>query len=185
MQVLTGTSSVSRSVGPNLILRLIEPQDAEYLHALRTNPDINAHLSAVTGTAGDQRRWIENYKTREAKGEELYYIAERLDGQACGTVRLYEIGAQEFTWGSWILDANKPALAALESAVLSFGIGFHTLGLSRALIEVRVGNRHAEAFYRRLGMTEIDRTEQDIYFDYHASRYDADLAGYMSILKRT
>lgn len=179
-----GTNSVSRCEGPNLILRLIEPRDAEYLYALRTDPKRNRHLSSVTGTSEDQRRWIESYKAREARHEELYYIVERLDGQSCGTVRLYEIGEEDFAWGSWILDDNKPRLAALESAVLSFGIGFHKLGLARALIDVRIGNHHAESFYRRFGMTEINRTEQDIYFEYPASRYDADLAGHMDILNR-
>ena len=45
-----------------------------------------------------------------------------------------------------------------------------------------VGNEHAEAFYRRLGMAEIQRDLQDIYFTYPHSRFEADRAGYLAIL---
>jgi RimJ/RimL family protein N-acetyltransferase len=162
---------------------LIQPADAEYVYGLRINPTYNSHLSEVRGTADDQRRWIETYKARETDGSELYYIIERRDGMSCGTVRLYDITPDSFTWGSWILDHNKPRKAALESAVLSFGVGFQNLGKDRAFVDVRIQNAHAEAFYRRLGMTEMHRTDQDIFFVYPRARFEADRADYLSILK--
>ena len=58
--------NLARVEGPNLTLRLIRPADADYVHALRTDPAYNRHLSEVRGTAEDQRRWIEAYKAREA-----------------------------------------------------------------------------------------------------------------------
>jgi RimJ/RimL family protein N-acetyltransferase len=170
--------------GPNLGLRLISPDDAAYVHALRTNPAYNAHLSEMRGSVADQRAWIVTYKAREAAGQELYFIIHRHDGTPCGTVRLYDIDDDSFTWGSWILDHNKPAKAALESAVLSFGIGFTALGLSRARVDVRRANTHAEAFYRRFGMTETHRSEQDIFFTYPRARFDADSDGYFALLEQ-
>jgi len=157
---------LSRIDGVRLSLRLVEPDDAAYIQGLRTNPAYNQHLSAVTGTAEDQRAWIEAYKDREAAGTEYYFVIERKAGERCGVVRLYDITEDRFTWGSWILDHNKPRKAALESAVLSFGVGFDVLGLDVANVDVRVKNTHAEAFYRRLAMTETHRTERDIYFEY-------------------
>lgn len=175
-------SSLSRVEGPNLVLRLIEPEDAEYVHGLRTNPRYNTHLSAVSGTAKDQRRWIEAYKDREAAGQEYYYVIERKDGTRCGLVRLYDIEAEHFTWGSWILDESKPPKAALESAVLSFGVGFEDLGCKIAHVDVRIQNKHAEAFYRRLGMKETHRAGQDIYFEYARATFEADKATHMFVL---
>jgi RimJ/RimL family protein N-acetyltransferase len=151
-------SSYVRVEGPNLTLRLIEPDDAAYAYGLRTNPLYNSHLSRVIGTVEDQRQWIEGYKAREAAGQEFYYVIERKDGTRCGLVRLYDLEADSFTWGSWILDENKPHKAALESAVLSFGVGFEVLQRDLARVDVRVDNTHATAFYRRLGMTETYRT---------------------------
>lgn len=175
--------NLARVEGPNLILRLIRPEDADYVHALRTNPAYNRHLSEVSGTAEDQRLWIEGYKAREADLRELYYVIERKDGTRCGLVRLYDIGSDSFTWGSWILDHNKTRKAALESAVLSFGVGFDGLGLPQALVDVRIGNEQALAIYQRFGMTEVRRDDRDIYFTYPRRRFDADRAGYLAILE--
>lgn len=175
--------SIARVAGPNLILRLIRPEDAGYVQALRTDPSYNRHLSEVRGTAEDQRRWIEDYKAREVELRELYYVIERKDGIRCGLVRLYDIGAEAFTWGSWILDHNKTRKAALESAMLSFGVGFDRLGLSQALVDVRIGNEQAIDLYNRLGMSELRRDDRDIYFTFPRSRFDADRAGYLAILE--
>jgi RimJ/RimL family protein N-acetyltransferase len=167
-----------------LALRLIQPEDAAYVHSLRSNPAYNTHLSTVTGTVDDQRTWIEDYKSREAQGQEFYYVIERKDGARCGLVRLYEIEAESFTWGSWILDEHKTHKAALESAVLSFGIGFDALGMHAANVDVRVANEHAAAFYRRLGMEETHRIDGQIFFAYPRARFDADKEAYLSILEQ-
>ncbi|MFU8865526.1 MAG: GNAT family N-acetyltransferase [Rhodobacterales bacterium] len=168
------TSHIDPILGHYLMLRLIQPEDAGYVFGLRTDPTYNTHLSEVQGTAEDQRRWIASYKTREAAGQEFYHIIARKDGQPCGTVRLYDIGSDQFTWGSWILDASKPPKAALESAVLSFGFGFETLGRTEALIDVRHDNHRAAAFYRRFGMTETGQDDVNLYFTYTRSRFAID-----------
>lgn len=175
-------SDIARVEGPNLRLRLIEPDDAHYVHGLRTDPRYNTHLSTVSGTVEDQRLWIEAYKGREADGQEFYYVIERKDGKRCGLVRLYNVKADQFTWGSWILDDNKPPKAALESAVLSFGVGFEILGCQTAHIDVRIQNSHAEAFYRRLGMVECRRTEEDIFFKYPRATFTNDKAHHLRVL---
>lgn len=177
-------SSIARVKGPNLTLRLITPEDAAYVHGLRTDPAYNSHLSTVTGNVADQRQWIEDYKAREAAGQEFYYVITRNDGTACGLVRLYDIVADSFTWGSWILDANKPRKAALESAMLSFGVGFDVIQRELAKVDVRADNTHAAAFYRRLGMTETHRTAQEIFFVYPRARFATDKALHMSILQQ-
>ena len=81
----------SEMTGSRLRLRPVMPEDAAFIHGLRTDPAYNTHLSPVTGTVDDQRAWIEAYKVREAAGEEIYYVIERRDGVPCGVVRLYDI----------------------------------------------------------------------------------------------
>lgn len=169
--------------GVHLRLRLVRPEDAEFVYGLRTDPAYNTHLSAVQGTAGDQRHWIEGYKAREAALSELYYVIERRDGVRCGLVRLYDITADCFTWGSWILDANKPRKAALESVLLSFGIGFERLDLPTALVDVRIDNTKALSIYRRLGMEELRRDGQDIYFRFDRARFMADRTDLLAIVQ--
>lgn len=169
--------------GVHLRLRAVQPDDAAYLHRLRTDPRHATHLSPVTGTVADQRAWIEGYQRREAAGQEAYFIIERRDGVPCGTVRLYDIADDRFTWGSWILDAAKPPKAALESAVLSFGVGFDHPHRTHALIDVRHGNTRAIAFYRRFGMAETGADDLNIYFTYARSRFLADRPAHMAVLR--
>lgn len=181
---MTDVSSMARVEGPKLVLRLIQPEDAVYVYGLRSNPAYNTHLSTVTGTVDDQRNWIEDYKSREAQGQELYYVIERKDGTRCGLVRLYDIEAESFTWGSWILDENKTRKAALESAILSFGVGFDVMERAVANVDVRLENKHATSFYERLGMTETHRIDGQIFFAYPRARFDADKEAYYSILEQ-
>ena len=162
---------IGRIDGQRLALRLVTPDDAGYIHGLRFDPRYNTHLSPVTGSAEDQRAWIERYKQREVAGQEYYYVIERRDGQRCGVVRLYDIADGRFTWGSWILDENKPAKAALESAVLSFTVAFDKLGLERGAIDVRQENAKAIAFYRRFGMIETGDDARDIFFEYKRENF--------------
>ncbi len=41
---------LERVTGPNLALRLIRPDDAEYVYGLRSDTRYNTHLSSITGT---------------------------------------------------------------------------------------------------------------------------------------
>lgn len=175
---------LSRVSGPNLSLRLITSRDAEYIHEIRSNPQLNRFLSQVVGEVEDQRQWIEAYKHREAAGLEFYYVIERRDGVRCGAVRLYEIEEDTFRWGSWILDAGKPRKAALESAVLSFGVAFEVLSLQLARVDVAIQNEHAAKFYRRFGMTEMHRTNSQIYFEYESRQFHLEKERFLSVVRQ-
>ncbi|MGC3940418.1 GNAT family N-acetyltransferase [Roseobacter sp. EG26] len=175
--------NLHRKDGIKLSLRLAVPKDAAYIHALRVDPRYNTHLSVVAGTVADQHAWLERYKNREAAGLEYYYLIERCaDATPCGLVRLYDITAEQFTWGSWILDQNKPAKAALESAVLVYKIGFDCLGLRVSKFDVRKDNERTLAFHRRFGAVETGHDDQDVFFEYTRARFNRDLAVHTSAI---
>ena len=163
--------TVPEIAGKGLRLRPVMPEDAAFIHGLRTDPAYNAHLSAVTGTVADQRAWIIACKTREAAGAELYYIIERRDGVPCGVVRLYDITAESFTWGSWILNAEKPPKAALESALLIYEIGFEHIQKQRAVFDVRADNERVLSFHRRFGAKETGSDSENVYFELTRERF--------------
>ncbi len=174
---------LNRNRGFNLRLRLVKPEDANYIHSLRTNKAYNSHLSTVTGTAEDQRAWIETYKMREAEGSEYYFVIERLDGLPCGVVRLYEITEDCFTWGSWILDSNKPAKAALEVAYLVYRLAFEVLGLDKAVFDVVKKNERVLVFHQRFGAIETGADEKNVYFEYRRDQFSVDSRKLVEILK--
>ena len=176
-------SSIECVEGPNLTLRLIKPNNAAYVHSMQNNPAYNTHLSTVTGTVDDQRTWIEDYQSYEAQGQEFYYVIERKDGTRCGLVRLYDIEAESFTWGSWILDENKTRKAALESAVLIYRVGFAGLECARAVFDVRHDNIHTLAFHRGFGAHEVASDELNVYFNYEQSQFAVGQTHYLKLLR--
>lgn len=173
-----------RIEGVRIVLRLVVPEDAAYIHALRKDARFNTHLSVVGGDVTDQREWINQYKMREAIGSEYYYVIEsRMDQRPCGVVRLYNITADSFTWGSWILDQTKPKKAALESAVLVYLLGFEGIGASRSIFDVRNDNLHTLDFHRRFGASEIRKDDSDTYFELTRANFLARLTAFRQIIE--
>lgn len=153
-------------VGHHLRLRLVELEDAEYIHSLRLDPQYGRFLSAPAPTVESQQSWIERYKAREAERREYYFLIERRqDDLPCGVVRLYEIKDGQFTWGSWILDKNKPPKAALDSALLIYRFAFEVLACELSIFDVRVENSRTLAFHRRFGAVETGVDELNVYFE--------------------
>lgn len=115
------------------------------------------------------------------EGDILVFARSASDGKnICADLAKH---IQKYNKSSWILDENKPSKAALESAILSLGVGFCLLNLGCAKVDVRIKNTHAEAFYRRLGMIEVSRTQEDIFFVYPRAAFDKAKAAYMKLLE--
>ncbi|MGI1662807.1 GNAT family N-acetyltransferase [Palleronia sp. KMU-117] len=158
--------------GRRLRFRPLTPDDAAYIQSLRTSPDYGRFLSPPAPSVAAQRAWIEAYKAREAAGQEYYFLIERRDDDAaCGTMRIYDISPGDATWGSFILDANKPEKAALEALMMVHEIIFETLRLPRALFDVRKANSHALALYRRFGAVETGADDVNRYFRLDAADF--------------
>ncbi len=149
-------------------LRLIEVVDAEFILSLRTNDKLNKHLSQTNGSVEQQKEWINNYKKREKKGDEYYFIICRNDtNEAVGTVRLYDFirDKKSFCWGSWILNENKTQYAAMESAFLVYQVAFDKLGFERAHFDVRRENVKVIAFHQKMGAEIVAENDLDMFFE--------------------
>lgn len=172
-------------VGHAVTLRLVEEADAEYIWQLRNDPRYNTHLSTTTGTADDQRAWIRRYKDREAAGSEYYFVVFRnSDNTRCGTVRLYDIHDGQFTWGSWILDENKPHKAALDSAILVYRFGFGELDLPLSVFDVRKENSHTLKFHDRFGSNRTGEDAENIYYELPRAQFHARMADFDKLFRQ-
>ncbi|WP_421209340.1 GNAT family N-acetyltransferase [Aeromonas enteropelogenes] len=148
--------------------RLIEVDDAEFILSLRTDDKLNRHLSQTSSSLEQQREWIRNYKEREKKGDEYYFIIYRNDNnETVGTVRLYDFIREKksFCWGSWILNENKTKYAAMESAFLVYQIAFENLGFERAHFDVRRENVKVIAFHQKMGAKIVSENDLDLLFE--------------------
>jgi RimJ/RimL family protein N-acetyltransferase len=154
--------------------RLVEENDAEFIYNLRVNKDYNTHLSKVSGDVSDQGRWIKSYKSKELAGSEYYFIILRSDNKQCiGTVRLYDFIKEKksFCWGSWILNQDKTASSAIESALLVYNIAFQQLGFERCHFDVRKDNLKVIKFHEKLGAKIVITNEIDCFFEYEKHNY--------------
>lgn len=159
-------------VTDTVALRFVEPADAGFILALRRDPALGRNLSATAGGVAEQERWIRAYKAREAAGTEAYFIVvARADGAPVGCVRLYDVGAVAFTWGSWILGPGKPKTAAIETALGVYEVGFNVFGCRESVFDVRLANARTLAFHERFGAERTGEDALNAYFRLDRARY--------------
>lgn len=154
----------TRLVHTTISLQPARARHAAYIYSLRVDPSLNKHLSSAPASIDAQRAWLDRYAERERTGAEYYFVIERLDGTACGTVRLYDFQQNSFCWGSWILDANKTKYASIESALLVYRMGFEVLGFEQSHFDVRKENTRVIDFHLRMGAQETKSTDIDRMF---------------------
>ncbi|QXB22135.1 GNAT family N-acetyltransferase [Lelliottia amnigena] len=154
--------------------RLVEESDANFIYDLRVNKYYNKHLSKMTGDISGQREWIKSYKIRELTNDEFYFIIIRSDNkERIGTVRLYDFIEEKnsFCWGSWILNQDKTASSAIESALLVYKVAFQELGFERCHFDVRKDNLKVIQFHQKLGAEIVDSNDIDYFFNYEKQSY--------------
>ncbi|MFG6461633.1 GNAT family N-acetyltransferase [Roseateles sp. DXS20W] len=163
-------------------MRLVETSDAEFILQLRLNENLNTYLSPVSPNIQQQIEWLESYKKEEAVGKQFYFIIERADGIRCGTVRIYDLKGNSFSWGSWILNENKTRLAAIESALLVYKFGFNALECNQSHFEVMKGNQSVSRFHERMGAERVSEDETFYYYTISKSAVESQRAKLESML---
>ncbi|MBW3530951.1 GNAT family N-acetyltransferase [Shewanella sp. NKUCC06_TVS] len=151
-------------VSKSIRIRLVEESDAAFILSLRLDDNYNQFLSKVSADLDAQRDWITEYKKDEVGGKQFYFIIEKLDGTACGTVRVYDLREDSFCWGSWILNEKKTRYAAIESALLVYEFGFRHLNLNNSHFEVMKENCKVISFHEKFGAKCIAEDSNNFYF---------------------
>ena len=148
-------------------LRMVEPDDAQFICDLRSDPSLNQHLSQSPADVAAQREWILQYKKREAAGTEFYFVIRHQETDY-GVIRMYDFqdDPKSFCWGSWIIKSlpNKPAGLASFSAMMMYEIGFDVLGFDQSHFDVRKENTKVINFHLRSGAKMVGETELDDLF---------------------
>ncbi|MDM3574833.1 butyryltransferase [Proteus mirabilis] len=146
-------------------LRFVNENDASFILSLRTNNTYNQYLSPVKNDIHQQKKWIKQYKTREKNNQEFYFIIEKLDSTPCGTVRIYDIQDNSFSWGSWILNENKTRTAAIESALLVYIFGFNKKFFHHCHFEVMKENKKVISFHEKFNAKRIGEDELHYFYE--------------------
>jgi RimJ/RimL family protein N-acetyltransferase len=150
-------------------LRPITNADAAFIIELRTDPEHNRYLHAISNRIDDQEAWLASYYDRTG---DYYFVIERLDsGAAEGAISIYNIDPQSNTgeWGRWIL---KPgSLAAIESALLIYRVAFEAIGLNSVYCLTVADNAKVVSFHDSCGIVQRQMLPQ--HFEICGQRLDA------------
>lgn len=178
-------------VGNNIIMRLAEVSDAEFILEMRLDSKKNRYISKVENDLEKQILWLKEYKKREDKCKEFYFIIESKNAnltqkgeifntntdskkvmnfetrEKLGLVRIYDFKLDSFCWGSWIIKDSAPKLAAIESAMQVYIFAFEILGFKNSHFDVRNDNISVINFHKRLFNATITHTDSlNTYFTY-------------------
>ena len=167
-------------------LRLVAEDDAEFICSLRNDDKLNTFISKSTVDIDAQKQWILNYKERESRKEEFYFIiCKKENDLPIGTVRLYDFtkNPRSFCWGSWILNENKTKYAAVESALLVYEVGFNQLDFIQSHFEVMKGNEKVHSFHLKMGAKEVSEDTTNIYYIFPKEKYDENKLNYARFLE--
>lgn len=161
-----------RIEGKTICLHPVDVEDAAFILSLRMDDNLNKHLSSVQDDLGRQKEWIKQYKEREKKKTEFYFVISWKSGEKWGTVRLYDFrGDSSFRWGSWIIKKGASASLAIESALCVYEFAYGSLGFNKSYFEVRKANERVVAFHKRFGAVIVDEDKLNYYFQYTKEDY--------------
>ena len=150
-------------LGKNIDLRPVEIEDAEFILALRLDPELNQYISPVENDLEKQREWI---KSHRLYSRDFYFIIQNKKQKPVGTIRVYDIKDSIFCWGSWIVVPEARRYASFESAILLYRFVFLGLGLQATNFDVRKENKRVVNFHSKLGATIFDETNLDYLMTY-------------------
>ena len=143
--------------------RFVNEEDAEFILKLRVDEMRSRFIHSTSANIEKQVDWIREYKTREAKGEEYYFIYE-INGEPFGVNRIYEVCEDHCTEGSWVCLPIEDSSKTIASALIIRDIIFDFFQFDYDLFNVSVGNNKVKKFHKISGATIVDQNEEEYYF---------------------
>ena len=145
----------------NLDLKLILEKDAKFVLDLRRDPKKSTYISETSSKLIDQVNFIKKISTNPL--EKYFVVSDRTNNQI-GTIRIYNVGEDCFTWGSWVFRDGIPIIYAIESALIIYEISMK-YKLGRALLDVKKGNDSVLKFHVNFGAKKLGEDDSNIYFE--------------------
>lgn len=158
-----------------LKVRFVNENDAAFILRLRTDAKLGKYLHETSNDIENQKEWIRDYKKRERKGSDYYFIYLK-DDKPLGVNRIYAIGDDRFATGSWVFDPTAPYESAIASALIVRIVGFELLGkkIEYGVHGCHVDNKKVIKFNQMLGLKirETRKEEMGVFFQFHMTKKD-------------
>jgi RimJ/RimL family protein N-acetyltransferase len=159
-------------VGRRVALRLVRPEDAEFILSLRLNTERNRYLSTTDPDVEAQVEWLVQYQEREKQGLEYYFVVEELGAGPSGACRFYDPQGPSFHIGSWVHRPGASFAVALEGIVRLYDVGFQYLGCRYLRFQIMKANTRVIASQLRLGGVEVGEDATYRYFRMDQSSFE-------------
>ena len=164
--------------GRRLLLVNASETDAQFIHALRTDPVRTRFLSPVPPDVGAQVAWLRSY-ARDAT--QAYFLIHAIEtGEKLGMIRMHGARGDAFSWGSWLLKAGAPAYCAIESLLMVYSYGLW-LGFRSTYFKVYRNNPSAR-FHKNFGARLVSEQNGELHYVLSFDALNAGLEKYRRYL---
>lgn len=153
-------------VTQNISFKLVSVSDADFITRLRTVEGKSQYVSTISCDVEAQKQWISQYKCREARGEEYYFLIV-CDGMGnVGTARMYNPREGSWEWGSWVVLRGLDVRRSLESLFAIYEYAFSVLNLYKPqrLVVVK-GNLDAMRANALMGAKKVEENQESVFFE--------------------
>lgn len=148
---------------PDMNIRFVMTNDAEFIWELRNHDYKSRHLHAVGSTISEQKNWLLDYKQREKRGEEYYFVISDSQNERQGLFRIYNIRPDSATVGSWIFKEGAPNYMAIRAELMLKEVAFNDLDKKTLYFDTRKKNKRIYT-YSILQYSEVIGEDDENYY---------------------
>ncbi len=152
-----------------LTCRLVREEDASFILQLRTDPKLSQFVHKVDNDLQAQIDWIREYKRREERGEDYYFIYFSKNGPI-GVNRLYNITETSSTSGSWICKKGSLIEESLATSFILSEIQ-SLFDIHSGPFNVSKGNNQVVKFHLSMGAEIIEENDIEYTLRYNREKY--------------
>ena len=163
-----------------LTCRLVTEEDAPFILNLRTNQKLSRYVHAVDNNLQAQIEWIRNYKKREEKGEDYYFIYFS-KGNPIGVNRIYNITPEGSTGGSWICSPDATVEESIATNFIQTEIE-DSFEIPIGPFNVSKGNNQVLKFHLNMGSDIISDNDQEFTLVRNKEKYEKAKKKYLRLL---
>lgn len=144
-------------------LRLARVEDAELVVRLRRDVKNMRHIHSTDPSIEVQRKWLAEYKKREAFGLEYYFVCGVI-GRDVGLMRLYDLRDNAFTSGSWVFEGKAAWQYPIVANLIAKVFGYQVLKKDFNYFGVQKANKRVLEYNLMFKPEIIKENEKEIHF---------------------
>ena len=158
-----------------LLLRQLQTHDAQNIHLLRSDPEVNKYLNRpVSGGQEDGLAFIEKINKGISEGEWIFWaICRKDETELIGTICLWNISAAEKKGeiGYELLPAAQGMGYMSESLPPILQFGFEKMDLDRILADLSPDNKSSLVLLEKNGFTFKSKGENTVLYQLRRSDF--------------